>query len=527
MPREEDNMSLNKHNADSMVAMDGYKSHETEVVMRSGAYGKVLKVERESARSMQLSLRGDASHKSQNAHISSCRMSKKSDMIEEEDDKRNIQHANWYNISALMASEVIGAGVLTLAGKYAQLGWVLATVLLILMFFVTFYCSLLMVEVKKVFPAIVCLADGAEYTLGKVGKHFVNVFFLTKMTLTLGDYLLIAGKSLGGALYEFHICLPVWMVCVFIVLGPLSQLRTLNAATTLCYLNMTALLAAIFIVIAQLVMNGRGPEVQTHVIAEDLTFNSVMQSMSSIYFAYGGSYIYYELMAEMKDFTDFPKAFIIAGPFQVGVYLLVGIVGYYYKGQDAAGYYLDNLGFGPMFRAASALIFYHMIMSCFIYTHVISKIMHVYIWPQHVNKLGWKGTLEWAGVTLSVMGVAYVLANAVPFFEALTSLIGGFFNPTLCVILPVIYYIRTCFLVRRKIPIWKWAILIFLLALSALVTVTSTIQNVTKIVKNWETYGAPFECHCEAIWDTCECSDFRMEIGTNAEVCVVNGTSSG
>ena len=59
-------------------------------------------------------------------------------------------------------------------------------------------------------------------------------------------------------------------------------------------------------------------------IAENITFMQLMQSMSAIYFTFSGQFMFYELMSEMKDFTDFPKTFSIMGPFQVSIYLWPG-----------------------------------------------------------------------------------------------------------------------------------------------------------------------------------------------------------
>ena len=152
------------------------------------------------------------------------------------------------------------------------------------------------------------------------------------------------GKTLGSALFSVHMCSPLWTLIGAAALLPIIQLRTLNSTTVLCVINMISIMVAIALVIAGLVTQGRGPEVESPLVAEDLTFLGFMQSLSAIFFAFGGQFMFYELMSEMKDFTDFPKTFSIMGPFQVSIYLVVGCVGYYFKGTEASGYFLDNLG---------------------------------------------------------------------------------------------------------------------------------------------------------------------------------------
>ncbi len=62
----------------------------------------------------------------------------------------------------------------------------------------------------------------------------------------------------------------------------------------------------------------------------------------------------------------------------------------------------------------------------------------------------------------------------------------------------------------RRIKLWEWALYVILIAFSLLVLCVSTYMNVKAIIDGWSTYGAPFSCHCDQIWDTCECSPTRM-----------------
>ena len=116
------------------------------------------------------------------------------------------------------------------------------------------------------------------------------------------------GKTLGSALFSVHMCSPLWTLIGAAALLPIIQLRTLNSTTVLCVINMISIMVAIALVIAGLVTQGRGPEVKSPIVAEDLTFLGFMQSLSAIFFAFGGQFMFYELMSEMKEFTDFPKS---------------------------------------------------------------------------------------------------------------------------------------------------------------------------------------------------------------------------
>ncbi len=94
-------------------------------------------------------------------------------------------------------------------------------------------------------------------------------------------------------------------------------------------------------------------------------------------------------------------------------------------------YFLDNLPFGWMYRAASALLCFHMVVGFLILGNVLSRILHIKLSPRRVNDLGWRGKLEWLGCTAFVIVVSFVIANTIPFFDELTSLIGMHGSPPL------------------------------------------------------------------------------------------------
>ena len=329
------------------------------------------------------------------------------------------------------------------------------------------------------------MSDAADYTIGRWAYWVAYVLLIILLISILGDYLLLIGKSLGSAFYSVHLCQPWWVLIGAALVFPFTQLRTLSSTTALCFLSMSAIAGSVIIVIVALIVNGRDSSVETFLIAEDMTFSSVMQSLSAMYFTFSGQFMFYELMSEMKDFKDFMKVFIISGPVQVGIYAIVGCVGYYYKGTLASGYFLDNLGFGPAYRVASALLFFHMLVGYIIMSNVLSRILHIAVSPYHVNDKGWRGKFEWLGCTSSVLVLSFVVANAIPFFDLLTSLIGGLFLPPLCLLFPVVCYVRMRILIDEKLKWWEWILHVALLSFGVVMMVVSTIATVKTLILNW------------------------------------------
>mmetsp|Transcript_15464 Transcript_15464/g.32056 ORF Transcript_15464/g.32056 Transcript_15464/m.32056 type:complete len:161 (-) Transcript_15464:988-1470(-) len=150
-----------------------------------------------------------------------------------------------------------------------------------------------------------------------------------------------------------------------------------------------------------------------------------------------------------------------------------------------------------------------MVVGFVILGNVLSRILHVSM-SSYVNDLGWRGRLEWLGCTCSVVVLSYVISNLIPFFDLLTSLIGGLFLPILCLCFPVLIYMKMRFMVEKPLKAWEWLLYVSLLALGVVIIVVSTMGTVKALISNWSTFGAPFSCHCQEVWNTCECSPQRM-----------------
>ncbi len=134
--------SMSIHRRD-VERMQGNESGR-EVVQRSGLFGKSLIVERESCVSINSTMRSNHSYRTNEAAISNGFVADK-----------NVappQQATWIHVALIMMSECIGAGVLTLSQKYAEMGWILSSLFMIVLFAITVFSSHVMVEVKKVFP---------------------------------------------------------------------------------------------------------------------------------------------------------------------------------------------------------------------------------------------------------------------------------------------------------------------------------------------------------------------------------------
>lgn len=439
--------------------------------------------------------------------------------------KKPEAHASWLTAAQIMIADMIGVGVLTLATVMSDLGWVMGISFIILFFPINVYTSLLLWQVRKIYPQSVSYIDMSRYSFknwGKFMSRITAILVYLHIFMVLSDYLLVIGQSLGLIFYDFKICKPWWMLIGCFCILPFNQIRLLNSTKILCWVNMATITMAVFLTLGYLIVEGIEQTLEKgavkELVNENLDIWIFSRAFSKIAFSYAGQFIYLEIMAEMKEKNHFPKTFAFTGPYQVGLYLLVGCIGYHYKGSGAEGMLIDNIAFSIWLRLAALLLFIHMLITYLIKGNVMSRAIHLAFFPKTVNNNDSAGSITWFCISTCLLLGCFLVANLIPFFDSLTGLIGALLIPTNSWNLPIMFYVASKGNKNLKIPIWEWILLITIFCFGLVLTYLGTHANVADIIVKWESVGLPFACHCEDIWNTCDCSPDHTKMICNITV---------
>ena len=95
---------------------------------------------------------------------------------------------------------------------------------------------------------------------------------------------------------------------------------------------------------------------------------------------------------------------------------------------------------------------------------------------------------------MATMLGAWLVANAIPFFAQLLSLVAAMFMGLLAFGYPSLLYILACKKTGQRIGIPEWILLVFMLALTAFLTGVGTYSNIKVLIDNFSEYGLPFSC---------------------------------
>lgn len=438
------------------------------------------------------------------------------------------RHTTWIGTSWLMLTDIVGTSVLTFAGVAAELGWVFTIALIVLMCPVAVYTGLLMSRTRQLLSKTrgiepSSMGECARHTLG--GDRAAQIVYLIVYVISgfLGNasYLLTLGQSFRGAFFDWK-GLCDWtsvLISCLCVLPIVICVRRLSDSIVLCFINLFLIMAVLGIVIVKLISDGRGPEVETFMFAEGLSVLTVFTAMTNILFAYTGHIFYFEFMVEMKEPDHFPRVFFINAPLQMVMYLTVAVIGYYYSGSEAEGFFLDNLPDGPAYRWASGLLFVHVVIAFLIKNTILARFLHGMVSPARVEEASWRARGEYVACGISLLVLGFFVSNAIPFFEDFLGLVGGFFAGPTCFFLPMAFFVgaRRIFLTQDAslltleegnrtasakdykkgplIPPADMVVMAFIAALTALTMVVGTYGNVKNIIAHAAHYGAPFTCH--------------------------------
>lgn len=173
--------------------------------------------------------------------------------------------------------------------------------------------------------------------------------------------------------------------------------------------------------------------------------------------AYSATPAYFNIVAEMRDPREFPKALAVAQTGMTIVYLVVGCVVYYYCGSYVASPALGSAG-GLLKKISYGIALPGLLVTIILTTHVSTPknlvgLNHVNIFHKLPSKFIFirmmRGTKHlasntmihwaaWLGCTGGVSIIAYIIASAIPVFGGLVSLVGALlgtliaFQPMAC-----------------------------------------------------------------------------------------------
>ncbi|KAE8318223.1 transmembrane amino acid transporter protein-domain-containing protein [Aspergillus transmontanensis] len=268
------------------------------------------------------------------------------------------------------------------------------------------------------------MADAGEVLLGAFGRELLcagqTLFLIFLMAGHLVTFTVALNSISGHAT-----CSMVFGVVGLVVSLICSLPRTMKNISWLSILSFISILSGVFVTMISVGITkpGTGAAATTKT---DLYHG--FSAVSNIVFSYAGHIGYYSFMGELKDAHDFPKALYLLQAAEIGIYLLASLVIYRYAGADVAS---PALGSAPSIvsKIAYGLALPAILISGVVAGHVASKLIYMRIshGTDRMHKRDFLAIGSWIAVILTLWVLAWIIAEAIPGFNSILTLISALF----------------------------------------------------------------------------------------------------
>lgn len=268
---------------------------------------------------------------------------------------------------------------------------------------------------------------------------FTAVMFLLNNTFIQGFHCLTGSKYLN-TMSNGGLCTVGFSAIVAVISWISSLPRTFNTLSKLAgasafFTFVSVLLATIFAAIedhpgAGWPKYGVNPEVLA-IPAKGTTFVAGMNAFMNISYTFIGQITIPSFIAEMKEPRDFPKALWAVTIAEVILFSLVGSIIYAYTGTN---YYtapaFGSLGNEVYLKVSFSFMIPTIIFLGVLYASVSARFVffRLFAGTRHMSSNTVVGWLVWAGILGCTWVLAFIIAEVIPFFSDLLSLMSSLFD---------------------------------------------------------------------------------------------------
>ncbi|KAJ5545542.1 hypothetical protein N7535_006072 [Penicillium sp. DV-2018c] len=331
----------------------------------------------------------------------------------------------WWQTGMFMIAESVSLGVLSLPKTLAQLGLAPAVVLIIGLGLLATYTGYTIFQFRMRYPHIQNLGDAGEVLFGVFGRELFGIGQLLFSIFIMGSHILTFSVMMN-TVTEHGTCTMVFTVVGFIICFVCSLPRTMKNMTYISCMSFVSIVTAVIITMVAVGVQNKGGENLRATIDTDLF--RAFSAVTNIVFAYCAHVAFFGLIAEMEEPRDFPKALLLLQSFEMIFYTVAAVVIYYYVGQEVTSPALGSAG--PILKKVAYGIAIPTIIGAGVVNgHIGLKYIYVRIFrgTDRMHKRDLTAIGSWVAIALTCWVIAWIIADAIPVFSDLLSLISSLF----------------------------------------------------------------------------------------------------
>ncbi|KAE8154635.1 transmembrane amino acid transporter protein-domain-containing protein [Aspergillus avenaceus] len=332
---------------------------------------------------------------------------------------------SWWQCGFLMVAETVSLGILSLPAVVAALGLAPSIVLLLGLGLLATYTGYTIGQFRWRYPHIQSMADAGEVLMGSFGREFLGTGQLLLVIFIMASHILTFTVAMN-TITEHGTCSIVFGVVGLVISYILCIPRTSAKVSYLSVASFISVFSAVMIV-----MVGVGIQrpwqggIQATV---DTSLYKAFLAVCNIVFSFSGHVAFFGFMSELKDPKEYPKSLFLLQGLDVCLYIVTSVVIYYYAGQNVTSPALGSAS--PVVRkVAYGIALPTIIIGGVVNGHVACKYVYVRIFrnSDRMHKKDLVATGSWVLLMLALWIVAWIIAEAIPVFNNLLSLVASLF----------------------------------------------------------------------------------------------------
>ncbi|KAE8131727.1 transmembrane amino acid transporter protein-domain-containing protein [Aspergillus pseudotamarii] len=322
-----------------------------------------------------------------------------------------------------MIAETISLGILSLPSAMAALGLVPAVILIIGLGLVATYTGYVLGQFKLRYPHVHSMADAGEILLGRFGRELLGTAQLVFLIFIMGSHILTFTVMMN-TLTKHGTCSIVFGVVGLILSFVCTLPRTLKKVSWLSISSFISIIAAVLITMIAIGIQRPG---DGHIdVTVDTSLYKGFLAVTNIVFAYAGHVAFFGFISEMETPTDYPKTLYLLQATDTTMYTVTALVIYRYGGKDVSSPALGSTS--PLVsKIAYGIAIPTIIIAGVINGHVACKYIYVRLFrnTDRMHKRNLVSIGSWILIGLVLWTLAWIIAEAIPVFNNLLSLICG------------------------------------------------------------------------------------------------------
>ncbi|KAI7211583.1 hypothetical protein KC333_g7613 [Hortaea werneckii] len=338
----------------------------------------------------------------------------------------------WKRTVVLMMKTQIGLGVLAIPHTFDTLGMVPGVICLCVVAALNAWSNYRVGAFKLRHQDVYGIDDVGRIIFGRVGREILAVAFCLYEIFVCGSAILSTSIGLN-AVSTHGACTAIFVATMAIATWIFASIRTLGKLSWLVWIGLSCVIVAVLVVTIAAGVQDRpalapqtGPWVPDYKVVSSPSFRDAISSISSLIFAYAGTPTYFPIAAEMRNQKEFLKALVVAQTGTTLLYVVIGIVVYYYCGSYVASPALGSAG--PLIKKiAYGIALPGLLVTAILIGHMPAKYVFVRLLrgTKHLNSNSITHWITWLCCTSGSVIIAYIIASAIPDFGSLISLVGA------------------------------------------------------------------------------------------------------